>query len=183
MTRLHRLAALALIALVAPLSAQAQSQNLSIGYTDYEVLLANMPEMQSVQQQIQTFFQTRQTELQQAAQQLQESAEQYQRQSSLLSEEAKAEREQTLVTSQQELQQRSGRAEQELAQRRAELMRPLFEKLQGAIDAVSAEKGLDLVLPTQVGGDPFILYVNDQTIVDITRDVAARLGIPVNETE
>jgi outer membrane protein len=182
LTRLiSRLAALALVALTFAPSAQAQA--LKVGYTDYEVLLANMPQMEEVQQQIQTFFQTRQAELQQAAQQLQQDAERYQRQSTLLSDSARAQREQELVRTQQELQQRGGQAEQELAQRRGELMRPLFEQLQGAIDAVAAEQKLDLVLPTQVGGDPFILYVNDRTVVDITRDVAQRLGIPVNDTE
>lgn len=163
------------------LTLPAQAQELKVGYTDYEVLLANMPQMEEVQTQLQTFYTETQQRLQTQAQDFQDKAQRYERQASLLSAEARAEREAELNTLQQAVQTAAQEADQQLAQRRLELMRPLFERLQAAIDTVSKNKSLDIVLPTQVGGDPVILYVNEDRIVDITRDVAAELGIPVEE--
>ena len=165
------------------LALPAQSQDLKVGYTDYEVLLANMPQMQEVQQQLQTFYTETQQRLQTQAQSFQEKAQRYENQASLLSAEARAEREQELSTLQQQVQTAAQQADQQLGQKRLELMRPLFERLQAAIDTVAKNKGLDIVLPTQVGGDPVILFVNENRIVDITRDVATELGIPVQDTE
>lgn len=160
----------------------ASAQELKVGYTDYEVLLANMPQMEEVQTQLQSFYTETQQRLQTQAQDFQERAQRYERQASLLSAEARAEREQELNTLQQQVQQAAQQADQQLAQRRVELMRPLFERLQAAIDTVAERRGLDIVLPTQVGGDPFILYVNETRITDITREVASELGIPVDES-
>ncbi len=167
-----------LVALFLTLPAGAQA--LKVGYTDYEVLLANMPQMESVQQQLQSFYTETQQRLQQQAKDFQDKAQRYEKQASLLSAEARTEREQELSTLQQQVQQAAQQGDQQLAQRRAELMRPLFERLQAAIDTVSKRNGLDLVLPTQVGGDPVILYINQERIVDITREVATELGIPVD---
>lgn len=171
-----------LFALALAVALPTQAQDLKVGYTDYEVLLANMPQMASVQQELQTFYTENQTKLQQQAQDFQERAQRYERQASLLSAEARAEREQELGTLQQQVQQAAAQADQLIQQKRLELMRPLFERLQNAIDTVAKAKGLDIVLPTQVGGDPFILYVNETRVTDITRDVAMELGIPVDET-
>ncbi len=170
---------LAALALLAALPAQAQ--DLKVGYTDYEVLLANMPQMASVQEQMQQFYTENQQKLQQQAQDFREKAERYEKQVSLLSAEARAEREQELGTLQQQVQVAAQQADQMLQQKRAELMRPLFERLQEAIDSVAKSKNLDIVLPTQVGGDPFILYVNETRVTDITREVATALGIPVDD--
>ncbi len=160
----------------------AGAQDLKVGYTDYEVLLANMPQMQEVQQQLQTYYTESQQKLQQQAQDFQDKAQRYERQASLLSAEARTEREQELGALQQQVQQAAQQADQLFQQRRAQLMQPLFERLQAAIDTVAKARSLDIVLPTQVGGDPFILYVNETRVTDITRDVATELGIPVEDT-
>jgi Skp family chaperone for outer membrane proteins len=62
-------------------------------------------------------------------------------------------------------------------------MKPLLEKVQTAIDSVSQAKGLDLVLRTQVGQQPVLLYVNPNTVTDITMDVARELGLDVTDDE
>jgi len=67
--------------------------------------------------------------------------------------------------------------DQELGQRETELMQPLLEKVQNAIDDVAQREGLDLVLRS-----PLVLYVNQETIQDITMAVAVELGLDVSET-
>ena len=68
-----------------------------------------------------------------------------------------------------------------LADREIELMKPIFDRVQTAIDEVAQAKGLDVVLRHRVGAQPVILYVNPDTVVDITLEVATKLGIEIPE--
>lgn len=182
---LNKLYALVLpLLFVAMLSGmQSQAQTLKVGYTDHEVIIVNMPEYQSIQQQLQRDVQTGQQEIQAMYQDFQEKLERYQRQQPVLSEEIRQQREQELSQLQNTIQQTAAGKEQELGQREMELMAPIFERVQAAIDEVAQNQGLDLVLRTQVGQQPVILYVNPSTIVDITMEVAQELGLDVSEED
>lgn len=160
---------------------QAQAQALKIGYTDHELIIANMPDYRQLQTQLQQEYQQSQEQLQTRYQELQQKAERYQKQQALLSEETRQQRETELMTLQQELQQSAQQSEQALVQREAELMGPIFERVDAAIKEVARAQSLDIVLRNQVGPlQPVILYVNEQTVSDITEDVARRLGLDVD---
>ncbi len=181
---LKRLYALLLVALLGLGAGQAQAQATpKIGYTDHEVIIVNMPEYRQIRQKLQTEYQGSQGQLQTKFQDYQEKLEKYQKQQALLSDERRAEREKELMALQEEIQKAAANEEQALAEREVELMKPLLDKVQNAIDTVAKRKGLDLVLRTQAGPmQPIILYVNDQTIADITPDVARQLGLEVDES-
>lgn len=157
------------------------AQNFKVGYTDFEVLLANMPQMAQVNQTLQQEVVRTRQRIEQQFTEVQQEVERYQRQQSLLSPEARQQREARLDSLQRMAQAEAQLAEQRVGQRQAELMRPLYEMLQNAIDSVATEGGFDLILPTQVNGQPVILFINEQRVIDITRDVARRLGILVEE--
>ena len=157
-------------------TAQAQSTPLKVGFTNVELLTVNMPAYQNVQRQLQTELQQRQVALQDSMQVLQEKADRYQKQQALLSPERRAEREQELMQLQARLQQSAQQAEAGLAQREQELMQPLFEQVRTALEEVAETKGIDLVI-----SEPAILYINEDKIIDITLDVARKLGIDVDE--
>jgi len=159
----------------------AQAQGLKVGYTDHEVLIANMKEFQSIQQQLQREAQNGQQELQQLYADYQEKLDRYQKQQALLSAETRQQREQELVQLQQQLQEGAQQKDQQLGRRQAELMQPLLDRVQQAIDKVAQARGLDVVLRSQVGVEPVLLYVNERTIANITIDVARELGIEVDE--
>lgn len=164
--------ALLLVAGFAVTDAQAQK----IGYTNQEAILANMPEMQDVQQQLQQAAQEQQQQLQQEQQRFQQQMQRYQKQQSLLSDSVRAQREQQLRQMQQSLQQSVQSREQQLQQREVELMQPLLEELQTAINDVATAQNIDVVLRTQA-----LLYVDQESsnVVDITREVAEKLGIDI----
>lgn len=183
MTKKLFVLALPLLFVTALFSGAAFSQSLKVGYTDHEVIIVNMPEYQSIQEQLQSSIATSQQEIQAMYQEFQEKLERYQKQQPVLTDQIRQEREQELAQLQTRIQETAAGKEQELGQREAELMGPIFERVQTAIDAVSQEKGLDLVLRTQVGQQPVILYVNPETMVDITMDVASRLGLDVSEED
>ncbi len=172
---------LPLLVVAAFFAGTVQAQALKVGYTDHEVIIVNMPEYQSIQQRLQSDIATGQQEIQKLYQEFQEKLERYQKQQPVLSEEVRQQREKELADLQTTIQQTAAGKEQELGQREAELMAPIFERVQAAIDKVSQARGLDLVLRTQVGNQPLILYVNPDTMVDITMDVAKELGLDVSE--
>ncbi|HET6569168.1 MAG TPA: OmpH family outer membrane protein [Rhodothermales bacterium] len=177
----------ALAALVLPaagLVQHAQAQSLKVGYTDHELLIVNMPEYAQVQQQLQEEYANGQQQLQTLAASYQEEVQDYQKRQSLMTDEARQAKEKELLQTQQDLQKQASDKEQALQQHQAELMAPLWEKVGTAIDAVAKEEGLDLVLRAQIGAaQPLILYANPEHIVNITDDVARRLGIQVDESK
>lgn len=166
--------------MVGAVAQNASAQQLKVGYTDHEIIIVNMPEYQTLQQRLQQEYQSGQQELQQLYQGYQEKLDRYQKQQALLSEETRQQREQELMQMQQDLQQQAQAKDQELGQREAELMKPLLERVQNAIDTVAEQQELDLVLRAQVGTQPLLLYVNQDRIVDITMDVARNLGLEVD---
>lgn len=164
-----------LTALVAAPPAQAQK----IGYANQEALVANMPEMSEVQRKLQQEAKKQQQELQQERKKLQKKMQQYRQQQSLLSDSAKAQRRRELQQQQQELQKSSQQRQQQLQKRERELMQPLLEDLQNAIETVSAEKDLDLVLRSRALLD---VKEDSDAVVNISRDVARQLGIELQQS-
>ncbi|MDA0874141.1 MAG: OmpH family outer membrane protein [Bacteroidetes bacterium] len=158
--------------------AQAQTQVIKIGYADPEIIITYMPEYQTVQQQMAVEYRTSQEALQALAEDFQERVDRYQRQQPLLSEERRAEREAELATLQQEIQSSAAAKDDELASRQEELMAPLLQKVQDAIDAIAQAKGLDMVIRS-----PALLYVNPDRVININIDIARRLGIEVDEDQ
>ena len=173
--------AVVLLALAAGRSHDVRAQSLSVGFTDHEIILINMPQYQQVQQQLQADFDASQESLQALYADYQERLERYQRQQSLLSEDRRLEREQELVQLQEQIQTEAQSQDQQLAARQAELMQPLLELIQDAINEVAESNGLDIVLRTRVGTEPLLLYVNPDTVQDITLHVARAMGLDVDE--
>lgn len=175
----------AFVALMLPaagLVQNAQAQSLKVGYTDHELLVVNMPEYAQVQQELQQEYANGQQQLQTAAASYQQEVQDYQKRQSIMTEDARQAKEKELIQMQQDLQEQANQKEQALQQKQAELMAPLWEKVGSAIDAVAKEKNLDLVLRAQIGvAQPLILYSNPNTVVDITKDVALKLGIEVQD--
>src|SRR5690606_10036408 len=133
--------------------------------------------------QLQREAQSGQQELQQLYADYQEKVDRYQKQQALLSAEKRQEREQELLQLQQQLQESATQKDQALGRRQAELMQPILDRVQNAIDKVAEARGLDIVLRSQVGVEPVLLYVNEKTVANITMDVARELGIDVDDEE
>ncbi|MDC0979677.1 OmpH family outer membrane protein [Balneolaceae bacterium] len=180
--RTLRIAVILFLSIVLNLQAQAQSNNseLKIGYVNPQSILANMPEMRAVQQRLQNFTARKQQELLTLEQDFQTQVAQYQQKVGVISAEAQQQEEVRLGQLQQELLQAQEVAEQELAQRRDELVGPLLEQIGSAIEAVAQKQGLSYVLNTTTSsGDMIILYASEdfRAKFDITQSVMEELGM------
>jgi len=154
---------------------------LRIGYTDHEVIISNMPQTREIQSELQAELQSGQRILQSMQEDLAGKVDRYQKQQALLSDERRQEREQELISLEEELRNKASELEQELVQREVDLMGPIFQQVDDAIQTIASEKGLDLVLRTQAGpSQPILLYANQDRITDITLEVARELGIDVD---
>lgn len=159
---------------------EAQSQELKIGYVDPNVLLSRMPEMAAIERRLQNFADRKRREFAEKQETLQRDSESLEQRRAVISADAVAREEQRLTGLYTELQQFEATYAQELQQQQAELMGPLLEKVQNAIDAVATEMGLTYVLNTMTNnGDFIILYASPkmQQENNITERVANKLEL------
>ena len=179
-----RILPLLAVALVAT-AAQAQAP-MKVAYLDSERIVENMPEYETVQQQLAVQQQNVgaqvravQDSLQQV---LQTRYEAYQAfvESPVASDSAKANRGQELMRLQGQIEEVEVRGLQFLGAYEARLVQPLNNRLQLAIQSVAQAQSIDLVLPATVNNAPAILYVSDRP-VDITEAVLGELGIELVE--
>jgi outer membrane protein len=170
---------LLVFALVQTENLQAQS-DMKIGYVEPMVILERMPEMASIERRLQNFMERKNREIADKEMELAQRLEDFQRRRSVISAEAREREEESLTSMQVELQQLQGNAQQELQQQQIELISPVIDKIQTAIDEVAAEMGLTYVLNTMTNnGDFIILYVSEEvrSNYNITEKVMTRLDI------
>jgi len=160
--------------------ANAQSDELEIGYVDPQAILQKMPEMQAVRQRLQNFAERKREELADKQADFERQVQEYQQRSSVISDEAKTQEEERLGQLNAEIQQFQSQIQQELQQKQQELIGPLFQQIEQAINEVASEMELTYVINTNtVNGDVIILYASPdaQEKYNITDQVMTKLGI------
>lgn len=164
----------------APEVASAQTQDVKIGYIDPNVILARMPEMAAIERRLQNFADRKRREFADKQATLQRDSESLEQRRAVISADAVAREEQRLTQLYTELQQFEQTYGQELQQQQAELMGPLLQRVQTAINEVATEMGLTYVLNTMTNnGDFIILYASPrmQEQNNITERVAQKLDL------
>lgn len=169
------------VAAIIGLAPRAQAQE-KIGFTNIELILAYMPETEQIEKQLATMEKkiTEQLEIKQKyyQQKLMEYMEK--KQKGTLSESEEAAYIKELQKLEGEVQQGLQLAQQKLLQKRMELLKPIQDKMQNAIDQVAKEGGYTYILNQAVGsGIPSILYGAES--MDVTEKIAGKLGIKTGE--
>jgi outer membrane protein len=158
----------------------AEAQDMTIGFVEPRAVLERMPEMRAVEQRLQNFIDRKRNELAEAERDFQLQVENYQQRIGVISDAAREQEEERLGQLQFELQQSQNQVRMEIQERQAELMSPLLEQIQSAINEVAQERGIDYVLNTTTStNDVIILYVKEEirSEYDITDAVMRNLGI------
>jgi outer membrane protein len=172
--------ALGLLAVVLLPSLGAEAQSVRVGYLDPDLIIVQMPEYAAVrdslsarEREIAADLQARQTSIREKFEELQGLQG-----SPVLTAEAQQEREEEILRLQAELEQTQQQGLQDLGRREARLLQPLLNRLQDAIEAVSAELGLTMVFSARANNAPVILYASDDA-VNLTEPVMENLGLEV----
>ena len=171
MKKLSKVLVLLVLAMGMGFAANAQSQK--IAYVDSSVISESMPEAAKIQQDLQAYYAELQQEYQSMATELQNKYKDYQANEATMSPILRQSKEKELVDLQGRIQEFESNAESALAEKRVELMQPLLEKVQDAINKVGKEKGLTYVIDKALG---VVVYIGDDAI-DITPDVKNKLGL------
>lgn len=157
------------------LTAHTGFAQLKIRYVHSEKILAELPESQDVQKELDDLQKGWEQELVGIQQQLQEMQENYERQNLLLSDDRKKELQQEM----QQLALKGNRFQEEkfgqqgeFARKSQELIAPLLERVQTAIDAVAERENCDMVFDTRSAN---IVYVKAKEAWDLSDAVIAEL--------
>ena len=159
---------------------QAWSQKYACVNTDY--ILKNIPDYVTAMNKLAKFTEEWQTELAGKQQEVDELREQYQQEAYLLPDNLKQRRQDEIRTKDSELRalqrQRFG-AGGDLDKKRAELMRPVQERLYNAIERVAREKNYAFVFDKASGST--VVYVSEK--YDISNQVLEMLGVKPGQAQ
>ena len=163
-------------------AAKVQAQDFKIGYTFLDGIVFAMPEIESINSQLETTqgqlnkqVESKQTEFQNKYTELQQLAQDPNANQLVLQE-----RQNELQQLDESLRKFSAQAEQALSAKQGELMSPVYKKVQEAIEEVRKEKGFAMIVNAQIGVSGNVILSSDEAY-DITKDVFAKLGVPMPE--
>jgi len=161
----------AVVLLVALSAATASAQDLKFGHINVQKLIAELPAKQAADKELQSEAQKLQSQLQVMSQELDEKYANYMAQRDSMSQLIRSTREKEIQDYDQRIQNFNKLAQQSLSQKEQELLQPIIEKVEKAIQAVGEEEGFIYIfdLSSQV-----ILYNSDQS-VDCEDMVKAKL--------
>jgi len=154
------------------MSGVAQAQ-VKIAHVNTAEILEAMPERTTSEKSMENYYNELQSQLQTMATEYQNKLQDYEANQATMSNLVKQSKEKEIVDLQNRIQQFQANAENEFEAKRAEVLKPILDKIQNAINAVGKEKGYTYILDLATGAT---VYVSDDAI-DATKDVKAKLGI------
>ncbi|MBQ9547412.1 MAG: OmpH family outer membrane protein [Bacteroidales bacterium] len=169
---------LILLLLIVPFATQAQKY--ACVNTDY--VLRNLPDYSQAQQRLDKYVSDWQREIEGKMQELETLRQSFQQEAYLLPDNLKNRRAQEIKTRDQEvrdLQRKRFAADGDLDKKRAELLKPIQDRVYSAIERIAKEKGFTLVLDK--AGSATVLFASEK--IDITNDVLQVLGVKESDAD
>jgi len=149
-----------------------------IGYTNIELVLSYMPEARKMEQDLTTFQKKLQEQYDVKLKYAQSKLEEYQQQEANLAPDQKKTKEAELMKLQEEIKKFEEDSQNNLVTKREELLGPITERLQKAIEDVASELGFTYILnQTNSSGVSTILHGPKEN--DVTEAIMKKLGITV----
>ena len=154
-----------------------------IGYTNVELVLLYMPETKAMDQQIQSFQTLLSEQLKVKDDYAVSKLNEYQEKASknLLSETDRIAAEQELANLDTEIKTFAQESEYKIEAKRQELLTPILQKLEQAINDVAEENGYTFILNSTINGMSNVLYGPEKQ--DVTEAIMDKLGIKLPAAE
>ena len=154
---------------------QAQTK---VGTIDAEYILANMPEMSSVEQGMQTYSATLQSQMEGNVKKYDSLIAAYKTNSATFTEEQLQSKQQEIMGIENDLKTFKQKATVMMQMKRSELTQPLYEKIDAAMKEVIAAQKYTQIINSSTNS---LAYADPK--FDITDAVLSKLGITVKEAE
>ncbi|RTQ53535.1 OmpH family outer membrane protein [Hymenobacter gummosus] len=184
LTRKFRLvlaaAALTLTAAPAALAQTAPATNagpLKIGYTNVDYVISQMPESKQIESQLKDYSTQLKNQLDAKIADYRKKGEVYQALPATTPDAIRADKEKELQTLQNSIQEFQQSAEQSVQQRQQTLLKPVYDKLQKTIDAVSEKNGYTYVFNSDAGFGTTPILLHGPKDGDISDLVLKEMGV------
>lgn len=151
----------------------ANAQTVKIAHVNTNEVMNAMPERTKAEKNLENYYNELQEQLKVMYTEYQTKLQEYQANAETMSNLVKQSKEKELVDIEGRITAFQANAEGEFENKRAELLAPLLEKIQNAINSVGKEKGYTYIIDIATGA---AVYVGTDA-VDVTKDVKAKLGI------
>ncbi|MBR6774860.1 MAG: OmpH family outer membrane protein [Bacteroidales bacterium] len=171
MKKLVKLFFTAVLAVGVGLGVNAQS--LKVGHVDSGAIMEIMPERTKIEQDLQAYAAELQAELQAMYGEYQNKLQDYQANQATMSNLIRQSKEKEIVDLETRISEFQSSADMAMQNKQLELLNPLIEKVQNAVNAVGKEKGFTYIFDKAAGT---VVYIGENAI-DITADVKAKLGL------
>ena len=160
------------VVLTMGVSCGVNAQALKVGYVDSGSIFQIMPEKAKAEQELQAYAAELQAELQAMGAEYQAKIQDYQANQASMSNLIRQSKEKEIVDLETRIAEFQGSADMALQSKEAELLTPIYEKIQKAVDAVGQEQGFTYIL-NKAGVVAFV----GESAIDITSDVKTKLGL------
>ena len=154
------------------MSGMANAQ-VKLAHVNTAEILDVMPDKASAEKSLEKYYGELQAQLETMAKEYQTKMQDYEANQATMSNLVKQSKEKEIIDLQTRIQQFQANAENEFEAKRAELLKPILDKIQNAINTVGKEKGYTYILDLATGA---AVYVGTDA-VDCTKDVKSKLGI------
>lgn len=154
------------------LSGMANAQ-MKIAYVNSAEIVESMPESAKVKSNLESYYNELQSQLQTMLTEYSNKVQDYEANQATLSNLVKQSKEKEIVDMENRIQQFRANAEEEMVKKQEELLKPVLDKVQNAINAVGKEKGYTYIIDNAAGT---IIYMGADAI-DASKDVKAKLNV------
>ena len=160
------------VVLTMSVSFGVNAQSLKIGHVDSASIFQIMPETAKAEQELQAYAAELQAELQAMGAEYQNKIQDYEVNQASMSNLIRQSKEKEILDLQTRIAEFQSSADMALQSKEAELVNPIYEKIQNAVNAVGQEQSFTYIF-NKVG---VTAYVGENAI-DITADVKKKLGL------
>jgi outer membrane protein len=169
-------AILLLVAMPASVNAQAKAAPTAIAHFELDSLLNVMPDFKKAQEDAQNYYKSLEGQLMKMKVELDRKMVEYDSLGPTWSPLIKGLKEKEIVDAQQNMEAFQMSAQQDFANKRAELLKPIYEKIRNAAKAVAVRRGYKYVIDSS---ESSAIVIYSSPADDIFLDMLKELGIPV----
>jgi outer membrane protein len=161
------------VVLIMGVNLSINAQSLKVGHVDSAAIMEIMPERTKLEQDLQKYAVELQAEIQAMYGEYQNKAQDYQANEATMSNLVRQSKQKEILDLETRIREFEASADMALQNKQVELITPLIEKVQNAVNTVGKEKGFTYILDKSAGA---VVFIGDGAI-DITSDVKKKLGL------
>lgn len=171
-----------LVLVAAGFSAQAQQPAVTqkFGYADWEYIFLQMPEYKQIEAEMTTHRTQLENSYKAKAQEFETKLKAFQSLPPTTSEVIKADKERELQMMQESIQAFQQSAQENLAKKNSDLMKPVYDKVGKNIELVAKENGYSFIINSQLSGTDILLYSDEK--FDVSDLVLKKMGVTPQPT-